>query len=121
MEHVKYDRISSDGDQAQLIVQWKGLRNTKDKCAGKPFSMAGLSNASCQIDGNLGQGFLAVLEATNDGVKYYPLSNSQGVPIYLRKAGIYEVTGLSVRSVRPRVLKGTQETDVNITICAGRV
>lgn len=98
------------------VISWSGLLNGDD---GAPIEMPGSSDRSIQYQGTFGTGGTIILEGSNDGVNYHPLTDPQGNAISKTAAGIEAVMELT-RYVRPRVSAGDGSTSLVATLLVKR-
>ncbi len=107
--------IPAYGERAH-VISWSGLLNGDD---GAPIEMPGSSDRSIQYQGTFGTGGTIILEGSNDGVNYHPLTDPQGNAISKTAAGIEAIMELT-RYVRPRVSAGDGSTSLVATLLVKR-
>ena len=109
-------RITSFGDECH-VVTWAALANTD---TGAPIEMPGSSDRSIQFEGTFGAGGTVILEGSNDGTNYHPLTDPQGNDISKTAADLEMITELT-RWVRPRVSAGDGTTAIVPTLFLKKV
>lgn len=107
--------IPAYGERAH-VISWSGLLNGDD---GAPIEMPGSSDRSIQYQGTFGTGGTIILEGSNDGVNYHPLTDPQGNAISKTAAGIEAIMELT-RYVRPRVSAGDGSKSLVATLLVKR-
>lgn len=105
------NQLNTLGDNVR-IVTWSGLLNGD---IGDPMESPGWSDRTVQIDGVFGSGGTVILEGSNDGVSWYPLTDPQGNNISKTVASLETVIELT-RFIRPRVSAGDETTDIKVQI-----
>ena len=90
------------------LISWTGLGNGDD---GEPLQFGAFTDRSIQFSGTFGAGGTIVLECSNDGVTYAPLTDPQGNPISKTSASL-EAISEATRYVRPRVSAGDGTTNL---------
>jgi len=108
-------RIETYGDKAH-VISWAGLLNGDD---GAPIEMPGSADRSIQFQGTFGVGGTIVLEGSNNGTDYHPLTDPQGNDISKTAADLEAVTELT-RFIRPRVSAGDGSTTLVATLLVKR-
>lgn len=91
------------------LIAWTGLVNGDD---GAPIQFGAFTDRSIQFGGTFGAGGTIVLEGSNDGVNYHPLTDPQGNAISKTTASI-EAISEATRFVRPRVTAGDGTTSLS--------
>jgi len=90
------------------LITWADLQNGDD---GEAVQFGAFTDRSIQFGGTFGAGGTIVLEGSNDGVNYLPLTDPQGNPISKTTAAI-EAISEATRYVRPRVTAGDGTTNL---------
>jgi hypothetical protein len=115
MEDIEYEvrRSKSNGSQSVSFVSWDGLKLGSQ---AKVLELGSVSSVSVQMSGNFGEGGAVALEGSNDGKNFLPLKSLQGRDLKKSEPGIDSLADY-VRYVRPVVLSGDSQTDVNCNLC----
>lgn len=103
-------------NQDANVIQWSGLLQGDD---GEPFEMPSMSDRSVQVHGTFGAGGTLVIEGSNDGVNYFPLTDPQGNALSFTSAKIEQVSEITLW-LRPRVTAGDGTTSLTVTMLARR-
>jgi hypothetical protein len=103
-------------DDGVQLVTWTGLLNGDD---GAPVELPTHSDRSIQVVGTFGVGGTAVLEGSNNGTDWAPLSTPASVALSLTAPGLKAVLELP-RYVRPRVTAGDGTTSLAATLLVRR-
>lgn len=107
--------VSRDG--SVIAVTWTGLTNATSD-TGAPITHAAWSEKTFQAIGTFGVGGNVVIEGSNDGTNWSPISNRQGVtPFNLTAAASINTSQDRPIYIRPRVTAGDGTTNVTV-ICA---
>lgn len=96
------------------VVEWAGLSYGD---VGSDLQSLQYTVSSVQVSGTFGEGGSVVLEGSNDGVTFYPLSDNHGSTVHFNKAGLKSV-GDVVAYVRPKVIGGDSTTSLTVTLAA---
>ncbi|HET8869172.1 MAG TPA: hypothetical protein VFM48_01890 [Aquabacterium sp.] len=107
-------------DKSVVLVTWAGLTfaTTDD---GAPISLAAWSEKTFQAFGTFGASGNVVIEGSNDGTNWSPISNRQGVtPFNLTSSQAINTSQDRPIWVRPRVTAGDDTTNVTVTVACHR-
>lgn len=111
---------SASTDRSTVVVSWAGLTfATTD--TGSPIAFASWSEKTFHAFGTFGAGGNVVIEGSNDGTNWSPISNRQGVtPFNLTAAASINTSQDRPIYVRPRVTAGDGTTNVTVTVACHR-
>lgn len=98
-------------------VTWTGLLNTDD---GAPLAMSEWSERTFQVFGTFGTGGTLVIEGSNNGTTWNPVSNRAGSALSYTAAGINRTQDYPL-FVRPRVTAGDGTTNLTVIAAIHRV
>lgn len=107
MATIPHSRQTTNNTRS-VVIAWEGLANG-DVGAAIPFGQ--YADKSVQVTGTFGDGAL-VLEGSNNGTDYAPLTDLQGNDLNILAAKIEQVTEATAY-VRPRVT-GTTGASLNV-------
>ena len=103
--------ISGFGQYGKTIT-YSGLAISDQ---GAPLEAFGYADRSVQVDGVFGSGGSVMIEGSNNGSTYYPLTDPQGNNLEITSGKIEQISE-AVVYLRPRVTSGDGSTSINVTI-----
>ena len=113
-----FDRSISKAGEV-LAVTWTGLTQTTSD-TGDPIKAAEYSDKTFHCFGTFGVGGSLVIEGSNDGTNWAPVSNRQGVtPFAFTALGINTSQDKPIW-MRPRVTAGDGSTSLTVVCAAHR-
>jgi hypothetical protein len=95
-------------------IEWKNL-SVND--FGETLQSLQHTSSSVQVTGTFGEKGSVLLEGSNDGVNFFPLSDSYGSLIHFNKAGLKSL-GDTVAYLRPKVIEGDSTTFITTILVA---
>lgn len=96
------------------VIEWQGL-SVGD--LGAALQSLQHTASSVQVSGTFGEKGSVLLEGSNDGVNFFPLSDLYGNVIHFNKAGLKSL-GDTVAYLRPKVIEGDSTTFITIILVA---
>lgn len=105
---------SATGNTLAVVFTWSGLANGDDG-APIPFSM--YADRSVQVFGDFGVGGTVLIEGSNDGEHWAPLTNLQGTDLQFTTPKIEMASEITLM-VRPRVTGGDGTTALTVLLMA---
>lgn len=112
-----FDRTSSK-DGSVILVTWTGLTQATSD-SGAPIQEAWRGEKTFQVFGTFGASGNVVIEGSNDGTNWSPLSNRQGTNMNFTTAGFNRSQDQPI-FVRPRVTNGDGTTNLSVTVACHR-
>ncbi|WP_374312437.1 hypothetical protein [Dongia sp.] len=113
MSTAKTTAIPDSLNQRVAITTWPALLASE---TGEPVEAAQFADRSVQISGSFG-GASVIVEGSNDGVSYFPLTDPQGNSLTFTASKLEAVTELT-RWLRPRVSGGDGTTEIAFVLLA---
>lgn len=111
MSTIQYDKAPS-GNTRTMVATWAGMANGDD---GEAIKFSQYADKSVQVIGIFGAGGSLVVEGSNNGTDWAPLSDPQGNDLYFSTAKIEMVTEATLY-VRPRVAGGDGTTNLSVIL-----
>ena len=108
--------VSKDG--SVLLVTWTGLTNTTSD-SGSPIMESWRGEKTFQAYGTFGTNGNVVIEGSNNGVDWSPLSNRQGTNMTFTATGFNRSQDQPV-FVRPRITNGDGTTNLTVSVACHR-
>mgnify|MGYP000043478708 CR=1 FL=1 len=100
------------GNTRTIVATWPGLANGDD---GEPIKFSQYADKSVQVTGIFGSGGALLIEGSNNGTDWAPLSDPQGNELNFAMAKIEMVTEATLY-VRPRVTGGDGTTNLSVIL-----
>lgn len=108
--------VAKDG--SVILITWSGLAQaTLDD--GTPVQESWRGEKTFQVFGTFGASGSVVIEGSNDGVNWSPLSNRQGTNMTFTTPGFNRSQDQPVW-VRPRVTNGDGTTNLTVSVACHR-
>lgn len=101
-----------------IAITWAGLTFASTD-SGDPISLSEFSDKTFQVFGTLGAGGALLIEGSNDGTNWVPLSNRQGTSMSFTTLAMNTSQDRPVW-VRPRVTAGDGTTSLTVIVACHR-
>lgn len=113
MATIKHQR-STTGNTLAVLFTWEGLANGDD---GEPIPFSMYADRSVQVTGEFGIGGSLLIEGSNNGQDWEPLTDLQGTDLVFNTGKIEMVTEIT-QFIRPIVTGGDATTLLNVILLA---